>query len=462
MGNKKKSTVEKKSLQFYDYSPIYTDLSGKFLNYHQYIYCYDIWVNGSYTPDPSCSPCDAREVDTIKLGSCINQYFKNSLTDDIEYFSYKIDGSVDQHNMANFTYSEYDGENCVKPTPWQYARSNQGLNWWSWRLSGQYNVTLKEECESNSVTITDYYTNALAMFKELDLVAVNTTHSSVGGCESKNSSGVLESRARSIDQNEFTWASHVNGEMVQPESPEQAVCWNPWFKGKDNCEHMFENYLIRNGSRVNELQCADTPTSKTTQGNPVYEGDSICASGDNCRYGVQVFKLDDKVHDPYIVKASDCKTDLKKPLFIKIVNTYISYREETGEAVGSLDIYYEFPKKEDPNIDSDYGRVDMFLAAKVFSSTNKGKTHKLRLGKGSDALPNDPARSMYWFQISADNHYNRVGVKTIEFVAHLPPDRMDASMDSFRVKIKQGKNLILGCKMYSQMDLPAPAEVSSR
>ena len=110
-------------------------------------------------------------------------------------------------------------------------------------------------------------------------------------------------------------------------------------------------------------------------------------------------------------------------------------------------------------MDSDYGRVDMFLAAKVFSSTNKGKRHKLRLGKGVDAVPDGPSRSMYWFQISADNHWRRVGVKTLEFVAYLPPDQMDASIDSFRVKIKQGKNIILGCKMYSQMNLPVPVDV---
>ena len=187
--------------------------------------------------------------------------------------------------------------------------------------------------------------------------------------------------------------------------------------------------------------------------------DLVCASGNNCRYGAQVFILDDRVTAPYIVKASDCKTVLKMPLFIKILSTYVSYRGDTGEVVGSLDIYYEFPKKEDPNEGGDYGSVDMFLAAKVFSSTNKVKTRKLRLGKSYDALPDDPARSMYWFQISAEYHGRRVGIKTLEFVAYLPPDQMDASMDSFRVKIKQGKNIVLGCKVYSQMNLPVPVDV---
>ena len=106
--------------------------------------------------------------------------------------------------------------------------------------------------------------------------------------------------------------------------------------------------------------------------------------------------------------------------------------------MGSVDLYYEFPKK----------KIQMWIVTMVawicfWPLKSLAQLRKVRHTnsdlKGGDALPDDPVRSMYWFQISANNHGSRVGVKTLEFVAYLPPDQMDASMDSFRVKIKQGK-----------------------
>ena len=234
-----KSMVQK-SLQTYHYSPIYSDLTGKFVNRYQYVYCPEIWVDGSLTQeDPNCSPCNTTAVETIKLGSCINQYYKNSLTDAIEFFSYKIDGSVDQYNMANFTFSEYDGKDCMKSTPWQYTRYNQGTNWWGYKFYGAYNVTLTEPCGSNTVTITDNYVDVLSKFKKQDLVAVNATYANGDDCQSKSAVGIIESRARSIDENEFKSEDYVNGEFVpQYASPEDAVCQNPWLKGKNVCEQM--------------------------------------------------------------------------------------------------------------------------------------------------------------------------------------------------------------------------------
>ena len=198
-------------------------------------------MDGSLTPeDPNCSPCNTTDVDTIKLGSCINQYYKDSLTDAIEFFSYKIDGSVDQYNMANFTFSEYDGKDCMKSTPLQYTRQNLGFSWWGYKFYGTYNVTLTEPCNSNTVTITDNYVDVLSKFKKQDLVAVNTTYANGDDCQSKSAVGIIESRARSIDENEFKWEDFVNGEFVPLyASPEDAVCWNPWLKGKNVCQHMY-------------------------------------------------------------------------------------------------------------------------------------------------------------------------------------------------------------------------------
>ena len=106
-------------------------------------------------------------------------------------------------------------------------------------MYGIYNVSLTDRCESNTVTITENYGDVLSKFKKQDLVAVNTTYASSDDCQSKNADGIIESRARSIDENEFQWSHYDDGEYVSFASPEEAVCWNPWFKAKNVCEHMF-------------------------------------------------------------------------------------------------------------------------------------------------------------------------------------------------------------------------------